>query len=1523
MELADQQPILQDEAATQSQGAGSVSASGSQSQYAHDNAASTLHDVDGNISQIASTSTASHRTHPADLVSDVHPDPHAESAALQSHRHNQPGHARRQPSRTMSGFSAPREGSPTESNVSTPASEDIRSLSMSDGAVSEALSSRLGGVSSGQHHARARDQSQRHARPSALRRTTSSSSTSSSYVSDSDEATAYSASRPATESPPGRGSPRQHGQTYTHSHRPSRLSREPSQEGDTVAEGSGSPMQPIPLVELAEASNTTSGAIQETVAGITSISSEAMRVNMNDETMIDQGNVQSPGTDIQRLSSDTYSSRTHNTAPSTSRRIASQLAEELNSQKKADRRSRGDSARTTETDDTMTSMDVHGHGQSPRRLGNGDSPPAVIANGFHDEATHAARDTEQLYVSTSEQKTANATTRPTAGSSRSQPLELAAEHSRHNQSVLGNGQQGSSSGVANQLSAIPSRERERTAAAEQERDRETERAASSRRQLGEWTLGKTLGAGSMGKVKLGVSTITGEKFAIKIVPRFTSTAAAKQQNAESSRSRSKGHATGSNTDAVGTSSRAPTESFLAKAYAKDLSKEVRTTREASISLLLHHPYVTGMKSMLVYPNHYYMVFEYVNGGQMLDYIISHGRLRERSARKFAHLKIENILISKTGNIKIIDFGLSNLYSPHSHLSTFCGSLYFAAPELLNAKVYTGPEVDVWSFGIVLYVLVCGKVPFDDQSMPALHAKIKRGQVEYPAWLSTECRHLLSRMLVTTPSNRATLAEVANHPWITKGYDGAPSSHMPFREPLRHGELDPTVIAGMTGFEFGTAAETEAKLNEVLTSDAYVNALSQWDETRNGRNAHGSLRSPDSPHDFDSLKVKSPNRRFSGFGFYGKKLAGNVAAAFGGSKTDENAGDPFGLGSKSQLLGAARKPDILDPTKAFHPLLSIYYLVKEKMDRDKIYGPGVFASSTLSLMGPPAPPPLSTLAGVHTNVDHGRLGLGKPVNVSLAAPPTAAIAGRGSMVQPAPTPSWPRPLANGAVSSNANYDEADESSMQRTNSQQRSRRSPTHAFSAPNTPAVLQGGFRRTAAPTEPTKPHTRPHSSTPASQHRHSMHIPPDSGNDGLGTSAPPSSTAYALPPQNEEQATASSQPPTLVKRFGSILGRSDDKDRKKSQRNSLSLSGSWMGLKDRSVSAGPPPATSTLQEPVPMSPDLDVSLAAPSAPATIVRSSTTGSTLFPTRGHARGMSVDTANQPGSTPAGRRQFSLGGSASMRRPKTAGGVSGEHVTEEDENEVQLQPDESDLQNAASTAAEVKPVYLKGLFSVSTTSTKSPALIRESIATVLDRLNVSHRSIKAGFECAHAPSIDLSSVAFSPRPDPSDKTPVLGSSPESPTLDRRRSVRKSGRMSLARSPFGKDRDSERDTANSPPRHTGGIESSQNSLAPRPRPTTSSSGSFTMPTHSSGVPGSPAIDREQNTMPPASPDSRGQQFFSFSNVQAPMQPGDMVVRFEIFIVKIPWVPGLHGIQFRRISGSAWQYSQLARTILAELKL
>ena len=181
-------------------------------------------------------------------------------------------------------------------------------------------------------------------------------------------------------------------------------------------------------------------------------------------------------------------------------------------------------------------------------------------------------------------------------------------------------------------------------------------------------------------------------------------------------------------------------------------KEIRILREAALSILLHHPHIRSMRETIVHQHHYYMVFEYVDGGQMLDYIINHGRLRERVARKFArqigsaleychknnvvhrHLSLENILVSQTGDIKIIDFGLSNVYDPSSHLVTICGSSYFPAPELLDGKVYAGTGVDVWGFGIVLYVLVCGKVPFDDEDMAGLRAKIRRGLVKYPTWL---------------------------------------------------------------------------------------------------------------------------------------------------------------------------------------------------------------------------------------------------------------------------------------------------------------------------------------------------------------------------------------------------------------------------------------------------------------------------------------------------------------------------------------------------------------------------------------------------------------------------------------------------------------------------------------------------------------------------------------------------------------------------------------------------------------------
>uniref|UniRef100_A0A8H7N820 Protein kinase domain-containing protein n=1 Tax=Bionectria ochroleuca TaxID=29856 RepID=A0A8H7N820_BIOOC len=167
-------------------------------------------------------------------------------------------------------------------------------------------------------------------------------------------------------------------------------------------------------------------------------------------------------------------------------------------------------------------------------------------------------------------------------------------------------------------------------------------------QSGKWILGKTIGAGSMGKVKLARKEDGGEQVACKIIPR-ASTDDGHQSRADKERA--------------------------------DQSKEIRTAREAAIVTLLNHPHICGLRDVVRTNYHWYMLFEYVNGGQMLDYIISHGKLKEKQARKFSRqiasaldychrnsivhrdLKIENILISKTGDIKIIDFGLSNLFAP--------------------------------------------------------------------------------------------------------------------------------------------------------------------------------------------------------------------------------------------------------------------------------------------------------------------------------------------------------------------------------------------------------------------------------------------------------------------------------------------------------------------------------------------------------------------------------------------------------------------------------------------------------------------------------------------------------------------------------------------------------------------------------------------------------------------------------------------------------------------------------------------
>lgn len=129
-----------------------------------------------------------------------------------------------------------------------------------------------------------------------------------------------------------------------------------------------------------------------------------------------------------------------------------------------------------------------------------------------------------------------------------------------------------------------------------------------------------------------------------------------------------------------------------------------------------------------------------------------------------NLCLQNLLLDADNNIKIADFGLSNVAHDGDFLRTSCGSPNYAAPEVISGNLYAGPEVDVWSCGVILYALLCGTLPFDDESIPNLFKKIKSGMYSLPSHLSQSARELILRMLVVDPIKRITIADVRQHPW---------------------------------------------------------------------------------------------------------------------------------------------------------------------------------------------------------------------------------------------------------------------------------------------------------------------------------------------------------------------------------------------------------------------------------------------------------------------------------------------------------------------------------------------------------------------------------------------------------------------------------------------------------------------------------------------------------------------------------------------------------------------------------------
>uniref|UniRef100_A0A3Q3N7S9 non-specific serine/threonine protein kinase n=1 Tax=Mastacembelus armatus TaxID=205130 RepID=A0A3Q3N7S9_9TELE len=195
----------------------------------------------------------------------------------------------------------------------------------------------------------------------------------------------------------------------------------------------------------------------------------------------------------------------------------------------------------------------------------------------------------------------------------------------------------------------------------------------------------------------------------------------------------------------------------------------------------------------------YLIMEYASGGEVFDYLVSHGRMKEVEARaKFRQVQAENLLLDADANIKIADFGFSNEFTLGNKLDTFCGSPPYAAPELFQGKKYDGPEVDVWSLGVILYTLVSGSLPFDGQNLKELRERVLRGKYRVPFYMSTDCEGILRRFLVLNPAKRCTLEQVMKDKWINTGYEG--DELKPHIEPVED-YSDPARIEVMVGMGF--------------------------------------------------------------------------------------------------------------------------------------------------------------------------------------------------------------------------------------------------------------------------------------------------------------------------------------------------------------------------------------------------------------------------------------------------------------------------------------------------------------------------------------------------------------------------------------------------------------------------------------------------------------------------------------------------------------------------------------------------
>ncbi|KAJ4826462.1 CBL-interacting serine/threonine-protein kinase 25 [Turnera subulata] len=338
--------------------------------------------------------------------------------------------------------------------------------------------------------------------------------------------------------------------------------------------------------------------------------------------------------------------------------------------------------------------------------------------------------------------------------------------------------------------------------------------------FGKYEVGRLLGKGTFAKVYYGKHLLTGESVAIKVI---------------------------------------------SKDQVKKEGMMGQIQREISVMRLVRHPNIVELKEVMATKTKIFFVMEYVRGGELFAKV-ARGKFKEDSARKyfqqlisavdFCHsrgvyhrdLKPENLLLDENEDLKISDFGLSALpeqLRQDGLLHTQCGTPAYVAPEVLRKKGYDGSKADIWSCGVILYVLLAGFLPFQDENVMKMYSKVFKADFEFPPWFSMEAKRLVSRLLVADPNRRITIPAITRVHWFRKGFIrpvafSIQESNWDKKEEDDASSLDTTnntkvsspkffnafeFISSMSsGFDLSSLFENKRKIGSMFTSKCSANAI---------------------------------------------------------------------------------------------------------------------------------------------------------------------------------------------------------------------------------------------------------------------------------------------------------------------------------------------------------------------------------------------------------------------------------------------------------------------------------------------------------------------------------------------------------------------------------------------------------------------------------------------------------------------------------------------------------------------------